>query len=91
MVPKLREQLAAQGHDSFKVDISDGRSDQSARGYGQQFSGENSAHDRGTTQNESNPHRVEEKNLAEQTANAARNVLQANNSVPGKGRYDVYV
>jgi len=40
MLPRLREQLAAQGHDSVRVDISDGRSEESGRGYSEQFSDE---------------------------------------------------
>ena len=43
MLPRLREQLAAQGHNSVSVDISDGRSGQSDRGYGQQGSAERQA------------------------------------------------
>jgi len=42
MLPRLRDQLAAQGHDSVRVDISDGRADQSDRGYAQQFTEEQS-------------------------------------------------
>lgn len=37
MLPRLREQLASQGHESVRVDVSDGRSEHSKAGYGQQF------------------------------------------------------
>ena len=47
MLPRLREQLAAQGHENVKVDISDGRPEQSDRGYGQQYSGDQQQSDRG--------------------------------------------
>lgn len=47
MLPRLREQLAAQGHDSVRVDISDGRSEESDRGYSEQFSGEQKDADTG--------------------------------------------
>ena len=39
MLPRLREQLAAQGHESVKLDVSDGRGEQSRSGNGQMFSG----------------------------------------------------
>ncbi len=47
MLPRLREQLAAQGHENVKVDISDGRPNQSDRGYGQQFSGDQAHSEQG--------------------------------------------
>ena len=37
MLPRLREQLAVQGHESVKVDVSDGKSEQSRSGNGQTF------------------------------------------------------
>lgn len=36
MLPRLREQLLAQGHDSVRVDVSDGKSEHSKTGNGQQ-------------------------------------------------------
>ena len=40
MLPRLREQLASQGHTSVNVDISDGRPEQSERGYAESFMSE---------------------------------------------------
>lgn len=39
MLPRLREQLAGQGHESVKLDVSDGRGEQSRGGNGQMFAG----------------------------------------------------
>lgn len=37
MLPRLREQLAVQGHETVKVDVSDGKSEQARSGNGQTF------------------------------------------------------
>ncbi|MGQ7848478.1 flagellar hook-length control protein FliK [Granulosicoccus sp. 3-233] len=39
MLPRLREQLAGQGHESVRLDVSDGRGEQSRGGNGQMFAG----------------------------------------------------
>ncbi len=39
MLPRLREQLAGQGHESVKLDVSDGRGEQSRGGNSQMFAG----------------------------------------------------
>lgn len=39
MLPRLRDQLASQGHESVKLDVSDGRGEQSRGGNGQMFAG----------------------------------------------------
>jgi flagellar hook-length control protein FliK len=45
MLPRLREQLAMQGHDSVKVDISNGGSENSDRGFGRSDSGDSQGTD----------------------------------------------
>lgn len=58
LLPRLREQLLAQGHDSVKVEVSDGRSEQSRGSSGQQFAqerqsaGDNQASGQGFRQSE---------------------------------------
>ena len=95
MLPRLREQLAAQGHDSVKVDISDGRADHSDRGYGQQFSGEQrgSESDPGASATrvalgESDSRVYDEKNTA---TLPSQGFLVVNSDGKIRSSYDVYV
>lgn len=39
MLPRLRDQLASQGHENVKLDVSDGRAEQDKGGNGQMFAG----------------------------------------------------
>ena len=95
MLPRLREQLTAQGHDSVKVDISDGRSEQSDRGYGQQFSGEQ--RDSGSSSSSARTH--SETNETGNNAHGAekavslpeQQLLTLHNSGQIKSSYDIYV
>lgn len=95
MLPRLREQLGAQGHDSVKVDISDGRGEQSDRGYGQQFSGEEHGPDNNTHWSVSD---IEDETAVSSgaTNNGSTSVgpqgaQSVNLDVLSGSRYDVYV
>jgi len=54
MLPRLREQLAAQGHESVKLDVSDGRGEQSKGGNGQMFAGTRNPSDSWTQREQGN-------------------------------------
>ena len=54
MLPRLREQLAGQGHESVKLDVSDGRGEQSRGGNGQMFAGTRNPSDTWTQGDQSN-------------------------------------
>lgn len=54
MLPRLREQLAGQGHESVKLDVSDGRGEQSRGGNGQMFAGTRNPSDTWTQGEQSN-------------------------------------
>ncbi len=96
MLPRLREQLVAQGHDGVKVDISDGRSENSGNGYDRHAT--NPEQGEGAEQESENP-----STLADQTRKNENSVVEtaATNDKEGfllvdrngqiRGGYDVYV
>ena len=95
MLPRLREQLAAQGHDSVSVDISDGRSGQSDRGYGQQGSTERQAMEN-QSRSSSGPTDSAQEDLmserpAEGIARSTQELLTVDLNGQVRSRYDVYV
>ncbi|ASJ71778.1 flagellar hook-length control protein FliK [Granulosicoccus antarcticus] len=61
MLPRLREQLAVQGHESVKVDVSDGKSEQSRSGNGQTFADSRGSAGSGSQENQSNSSNHQEK------------------------------
>lgn len=95
MLPRLREQLAAQGHDSVKVDISDGRPEQSDRGYSEQFLSERNDAESGTDSEGTHSNVVgigedasdkeQSAGMSEQGSSTLQNMGQL------KSSYDVYV
>ncbi|MFK7861384.1 MAG: flagellar hook-length control protein FliK [Granulosicoccus sp.] len=95
MLPRLREQLAAQGHDSVRVDISDGRADQSDRGYGHQFTEEQNGSEQGDrlsgdrNQNEESDEGTGTQ--SESVVAGSQGFTTFNESGQIRSRYDVYV
>ncbi|MFK8079295.1 MAG: flagellar hook-length control protein FliK [Granulosicoccus sp.] len=95
LLPRLRDQLATQGHDSVRVDISDGRTDQSERGYGQQFADGNNESEQdkllaGDRISDEEP----ENDSVRQSANEvvdSQGFLNLNEMGQIRSRYDVYV
>ena len=95
MLPRLREQLAAQGHDSVSVDISDGRTGQSDRGYGQQGSTERQAME-DQSRSSSGPTDSAKEDLmserpAEGIARSTQELLTVDSNGQVRSRYDAYV
>ena len=95
MLPRLREQLAAQGHDSVRVDISDGRSGQSDRGYGQQGSAERQAMENQSRLSSRPTDSAQEDLMSERQVEGVDRTAQGLMTVDLNGqvrsRYDVYV
>jgi|GEM_PF-1692159 len=95
MLPRLREQLAAQGHDSVKVGISDGRAEQSDRGYGHQFSGDQDTSPQDQQSNSENRSDEKSDNGTRRGGNSvaedAQGLLTINENGSLSSRYDMYV
>jgi len=95
MLPRLREQLAAQGHDSVKVDISGGRAEQSDRGYGHQFSGDQDTSPQDQQSNSENRSDEKSDNGTRRGGNSvaedAQGLLTINENGSVSSRYDIYV
>lgn len=96
MLPRLREQLIAQGHDGVKVDISDGRSENSGNGYDRHAA--NSEQGKDAEQERTDPSASIEQtqkseNSAAELAAASdmEGFLLVDNKGQLRGGYDVYV
>ena len=93
MLPRLREQLATQGHDNVKVDISDGGAEHSDRGNGQKGSdrGQGSENQLLVAQKENTgTDQVSEQPL-ERPLNYPQGLMTTDSNGQIRSRYDVYV
>ena len=95
MLPRLREQFAAQGHNSVNVDISDGRSGQSDRGYGQQGSAERQAMENQSRSSSHSTDSAQDDLISESQVGGVAEIPTALETVGLNGqvrsRYDAYV
>ena len=95
MLPRLREQLAAQGHDSVSVDISDGRTGQSDRGYEQQGSTERQAMENQSRSSSGLTDSAQEDLMSERPvegiARSTQELITVDSNGQVRSRYDAYV
>ena len=95
MLPRLREQFAAQGHNNVNVDISDGRSGQSDRGYGQQGSAERHAMENQSRTSSHSTDSAQDDLISESQVGGVAEIPTALVTVGSNGqvrsRYDAYV
>ena len=95
MLPRLREQFAAQGHNSVNVDISDGRSGQSDRGYGQHESAERHAMENQSRSSSHSTDSTQDDLLSESqvkgVAGIATELITVDSNGQVRSRYDAYV
>ena len=95
MLPRLREQLVSQGHTNVNVDISDGRSDQSERGYAERYSGDqgDTSRDARAQSSEKASAGLGERESANENAQnvAEQGVLELQRGGQALSAFDVYV
>ena len=95
MLPRLKEQFAAQGQDNVRVDISDGRAEQSDRGYGNNFAGEQGGPEQGDSghSNQKDVGEGDEQSVAvaELAENSSQGMVIINENGKITSRYDAYV
>lgn len=98
-LPRLREQLGGQGHESVKLDVSDGRGEQSRSGNGQMFSGSDNpsgSWSQGSQSNAVNRDREQESESMTETERQVAEDLQHVGKRAGNGQFqssafDAYV
>ncbi|MBX2882460.1 MAG: flagellar hook-length control protein FliK [Granulosicoccus sp.] len=91
MLPRLREQLVSQGHESVRVDVSDGRSGQSRSGSEGQTSGESRTPDGSTESNNGNTGDAERSQEVDAKPGTAGYPGFISVESLTTGRYDLYV
>lgn len=95
LLPRLREQLIAQGNDGVRIDISDGKSENSSNGFGKQDMSGNSEPD-GSAQAQRNANNAERSNEKELNGQSDRpqlseGIATINDIRRGNRQFDIYV
>lgn len=95
LLPRLREQLIAQGNDGVRIDISDGKSENAANGFGKQdMDGNNEPDGNGQSLDKvNNAEKSDEKDMNGQSdiSQLSEGIVTINDIRRGNRQFDIYV